>query len=104
MLLGKNLPLVINKGPVAALGVLEEELSAVVPDERVVARQHLAVEDGVARRGAGPGHGPAHLYGLVQGDQSVLEWYKRGEFHRGLVLGKCQSLLHVCTLSGELRG
>lgn len=72
--------LAIYKGTITTFSVLEIKLArlGVEPDERVVARQHLAVEGGVVLRRAAARHGAADLDGLVQVHMALLERVRVG--------------------------
>lgn len=65
--------LIVDKRAVGALGILEIKLAVLVPEQRVVPRQHLAVKDGVGGAGPRPRHRPSHFDGLVEEERSVLE-------------------------------
>ena len=71
-------PLVVDEGAVRALGVLEVELALLVPQQRVVPREDLAVEDSVRGAGPRPRHRPPHLDGLVEHECAVLERVRVG--------------------------
>ena len=50
----------------------------VVPDEGVIARQHLAVKNAIVCGRPGLGHGAADLNGLTERDTTLLEWVGAG--------------------------
>jgi len=59
--------MIVDERAVTALGVLQVEFPVFVPQQGVVPRQHLTVEDPVVRADFGFGQQPANLDGLVEG-------------------------------------
>lgn len=71
-------PVVVDERAVAALGVLQEKLAVLVPQQGVVSGQDFAIEDAIVRADLGFGQQPANLHRLIEGEGAFFERMRVG--------------------------